>query len=102
MNYQLAIRTSSLATPEQLAMATGPTALVVATALVALGQRAIAADPAALVVPMVHWASPAAPAVVMMLATDHAVVRIVVPAAVLEELAVSAGADHLAKPKQYP
>jgi len=29
MNYQLAIRTSSLATPEQLAMATGPTALVV-------------------------------------------------------------------------
>ena len=95
MNYQLAIRTSSLATPEQLAMATGPTALVV------LGQQVIAADPAALVVPMVLQASPAAPAVVMMLATDHvgAVVRIVIAAAVLAELAVSAGADHLAKPK---
>jgi hypothetical protein len=84
-------------------MATGPTVIAVTTALIPLGQRVIA-DLVALVDAMVLRASPSAPAASMILATDQvaAVVKMVAGAAVLAELAVSAGVDHHAKPKQYP
>ena len=97
MNYQLAVRASYFVPLEQLAFATVPTVLVVAAALLALGQLVISTGQA--VVMAMGLLTSLAPLAEAPMVATHPVAAVVT----IETVVVaSAGVDHLAKPKQYP
>lgn len=97
MNYQLAVRASYFVPLEPFAFATVPTVLVVAAALLALGQLVISTGQVAVMA--MGLVTSLAPLAEAMMVASHPVAAVVT---IENVVVVSAGVDHLAKPKQYP